>query len=92
MTAPGARIIRCDARGLLGTDLGTLEALARLALEARRAGFELRLDEVPRELDELIAIAGLEGVLLGGEARGEPEQREQALGVQEEGQLDGGAA
>jgi hypothetical protein len=68
------------------TDLATIEALARLQLAARRLGLELRLREAPEELRELIAFAGLSGVL-GVEPSGQPEEREQRLGVEEEGEL-----
>jgi hypothetical protein len=68
------------------TDLATIEALARLQLAARRLGLELRLREVPEELRELIAFVGLSGVL-GVEPRRQPEEREQRLGVEEEGEL-----
>lgn len=66
--------------------LGTVDALARLALAARRRGFELRLRRASRELRELVDLAGLAGVL-PVEAGGEPEEREQALGVEEEGEV-----
>jgi hypothetical protein len=68
------------------TDLATIEALARLQLAARRLGLELRLREVPEELRELIAFVGLSGVL-DVEPRRQPEEREQRLGVEEEGEL-----
>jgi hypothetical protein len=90
MTRP--RTILCDTGAAGGADLGVVEALARLALAARRAGLELALVGVTSDLRELIALAGLERVLLGGEARGEPEQREEAPGVEEERQLDDGSA
>jgi anti-anti-sigma regulatory factor len=90
MTRP--RTILCDAQAAAGADLGVVEALARLALAARRAGLELALVGVTSELRELIALAGLERVLLGGEALGEPEQREETHGIEEERQLDDGIA
>jgi hypothetical protein len=60
--------------------------LARLRLEARRAGVELELRDVAPELRELIELAGLERALRV-EPRGQAEEREQRLGVEEEGQL-----
>ena len=66
--------------------MATVDALARLALQAGRLGLELRLVDAPRELRELIVFAGLTEAL-GVEARRQPEEREQALGVEEEGQL-----
>jgi anti-anti-sigma regulatory factor len=63
--------------------LGTLDALARLQLTARRHGCEIRLVGVSPELRELIAFAGLEAVL-PVEPGGEAEQREERVGVEEE--------
>jgi hypothetical protein len=68
-------------------DLGTVESLARLQLAARRCGVEVRLAHVPDELRELITFAGLAEVL-GVEPRGQAEEREQRLGVQEERDVD----
>jgi hypothetical protein len=77
----GAGVVHCDA-GDLAADVVTVEALARLALIARRAGCPLVLRRVSPELEQLVAFCGL-GAALGVEVRGEPEQREQARGVQE---------
>jgi hypothetical protein len=68
-------------------DLGTVDALARLRLAARRSGLELRLTRVPEELRELITFVGLAEVL-GLEPRGEAEEREERVGVEEERELD----
>jgi hypothetical protein len=68
-------------------DLGTVDAVARLRLAARRSGLELRLTHVPEELRELITFVGLAEVL-GLEPRREAEEREQRLGVEEERELD----
>jgi hypothetical protein len=68
-------------------DLGTVDVLARLQLAARRSGLEFRLRDVPAELQELITFVGLADVL-GVEPRGQAEEREQRLGVEEEGELD----
>ena len=67
-------------------DLSTIDALARLQLAAHRLGFEVRLCHASRELKELIAFAGLDGVLRV-EARRETKEREQRLGVEEEREL-----
>lgn len=80
---PGA--IVCDLRRV-ASDADTLDALARLRLEARRLGLELRLCGASVELRELVAFAGLEDAL-PLEPRREAEQREQPLRVEEEGQL-----
>ena len=66
--------------------LATVEALARLRLAARRTGLDLRLHVFSRELRELIELTGLSEAL-GVEPGREPEEREQRLGVEEEGEL-----
>jgi anti-anti-sigma regulatory factor len=67
--------------------LSTIDALARLELAARRVGLELRLCRPPEELRELIGLCGLDKVLRV-EPGGQPEEREQRLGVEEEPELD----
>jgi hypothetical protein len=62
-------------------DLATVDALARAALKARRAGARLRVVNAPPELRELIVFAGLEEVLLGRDG-GQAEEGEQALRVE----------
>ena len=68
-------------------DLGTVESLARLQLAARRCGLELRLTDVPAELEELITFVGLADAL-GLEPRGQAEEREERVGVEEKRELD----
>jgi hypothetical protein len=75
-----------DVRGLAPT-LVSVDALARLQLAARRRGRELVLRHASRELAELIALAGLADALRL-EPGGQPEEREEPLGVEEERQLD----
>jgi anti-anti-sigma regulatory factor len=82
--------LSCDARAL-PADVAALDALARLTLAARQAGFELRLLHVSAELTCLIELTGLAGVLRVEPGR-QPEEREQSLGVEEEAQLDDPAA
>ena len=79
------RTIVCDLAGA-DVDAGTIDALARLQLSARRAGVELRLRHVPRELQELLAFTGLSGVLRL-EPVGEPEEREELFRAEEERDL-----
>ena len=67
-------------------DLRTVDVLTRAHLAGRRMGYELRLCRAPPELVDLIAFVGLADVL-GVEARRETEQREEALRVEEEGEL-----
>ena len=68
-------------------DLATVDALARAALNARRAGARLRVVNAPPELRELIAFAGLEEVLLGRDGR-QAEEREQPVCVEERREPD----
>ena len=82
MAAPRPSEIVCDA-GALPPDAESLDALARLCLHARREGLELRLRGASRELRDLLAFAGLAGVL-GLEPGGQAEQREERRGVEEE--------
>ena len=72
-------------------DLGTVDAVARLQLAARRSGLELRLRHVPDELQELITFVGL-AEALGLEPRGEAEEREERVRVEEERELGDPAA
>jgi hypothetical protein len=67
-------------------DAVTVDALARLQLAARRAGRRLQLRDASDDLRKLIAFAGLDDVLRV-EPRRKVEEREQRLGVEEEGQL-----
>jgi ABC-type transporter Mla MlaB component len=86
MAAPlRRRTIVCDLAGA-AADAGTVDALARLQLAARRAGVELRLRHVPKELRELLAFTGLSGVLRL-EPVGKAEEREELLRVEEERDL-----
>jgi hypothetical protein len=55
--------IVCDVADWAAPDLATVAALARLALELRRLGVELRLRRVRRELGQLIELAGLDALL-----------------------------
>jgi anti-anti-sigma regulatory factor len=71
----------------LAPDVVTVDALARLQLVSQRLGGRVQLRGVSDELQQLIAFAGLEGVLRV-EPRREAEEREQRLGVEEEGELD----
>jgi hypothetical protein len=73
------------------TDLGIVDALARLQLVARRSGYEVAVREAPMDLLELIELAGL-GEVLGVEPLRQAEQREQRFGVEEERELPDPAA
>ena len=83
------RAIVCDVGRVREPDLGTLDALARAQLTARRLGSSLWLRGASSELREMLALAGLCEVLpcstgLRLEARGEAEEREESRGVEEE--------
>jgi ABC-type transporter Mla MlaB component len=54
--------LRCDAQAL-PADAQVVDALARVALVARRHGCELWLSDAPAELRELIEFMGLSDVL-----------------------------
>ena len=87
--ADAPTVILCDLAQLTDADMATVDALARLALLARRLGCSISLRDPSSELCELVAFAGLGDVLprapaSGVEVVGEPEQREEALGVEEE--------
>jgi len=66
--------------------LALVDALARLQLEALRCGFRISLGRAPDELAELVELAGLDEVL-GLESRRQAEEREEHVGVEEEGDL-----
>jgi hypothetical protein len=85
---PPEPVIACDARYIVGPDIGTVDALARLVLAARRLGYQVRLERAAPDLVELVELAGLCDVVGGSnsvvEAGGQAEQREVARGVEEE--------
>jgi len=75
-----------DCSALPEADGGQLDGLARLHLSLRRRRCELQLANAGDGLLDLIDFAGLAGVL-GVEAGGEAEEREESSGVEEEGEL-----
>ena len=84
-----ATIILCDLARLADADMATVDALARLALRARRMGCAVSLRDPSTELLELVGLAGLGEVLpcapgSGVEVVGQSEEREEPLGVEEE--------
>jgi len=60
---PEPTVLCVDADGL-AAECGTIDALARLVLMARREGFEVVIRHMSTELAELIELAGLGDVLL----------------------------
>jgi anti-anti-sigma regulatory factor len=78
----GAEVLVCDVAALTHADAGTIEALARLQLTARRLGRRIRLRDPSPELADLLDLFGLAEVLRVEPGR-QPEEREQPRGVQE---------
>ncbi|WP_326699459.1 STAS domain-containing protein [Streptomyces sp. NBC_01754] len=71
LSVPGTTVVDCDVRGVTHPDLALAEAVARLALVARRAGGAvLRLRDAPGELRSLLDLLGLAEVL--GHVRVDP--------------------
>ena len=64
MPEPDRPVVICDAAPLVECDIATVEALARLALDARRLGCALRIEGATAELRELIRFLGLDDILL----------------------------
>ncbi len=84
-----ADLLVCDLAGVAHPDLVVVDALARLQLTARRLGCALRLRHAGDDMRALLAFVGLADVVrgdadLGVEAGWQAEQREEALGVEEE--------
>ena len=71
--------------------LAFVDVLARLQVVARRYGYELRVVETGEEVRCVIELAGLSAVL-ALEPKGQPEEREQRLDVEEERELGDPAA
>ena len=70
-------------------DCAIVDALARLQLAARRRNRQVRLRNASPHLMELVALAGLAGVLpceggSGVQVEGEVEEREEPRRIQEE--------
>lgn len=70
----------------LDSTVAAVDHIARLRLCMRRGGYRLCLANVSDELREVIQLAGL-GECLGVEVQGQPEEREEPGGVEEEGDL-----
>ncbi len=71
----------------MAADLAMLDVLARLQLAAKRRGCDLRVCDASEELCDLIELAGLSDVLRV-ESRGQAEEWEERLRVEEERELD----
>jgi anti-anti-sigma regulatory factor len=86
---PHTTDVGIDASHLSDVDCGTVDALARLQLAARRLGWRIVLYGPSLQLRELIALAGLSDVLpaasgLSVKSKGEAEEREEVRCVEEE--------
>ncbi|MEU6201358.1 STAS domain-containing protein [Streptomyces sp. NPDC047061] len=81
LAVTGAGVVVCDVGGLGPgpPDLAAVDLLARLELAARRAGGRIRLRDPGPALRSLLRLVGL-----GLQVEGEIEEREPALGVEEE--------
>jgi hypothetical protein len=55
--------LACDVCGLAPAGLAAIDTLARIALVCRRRGTSIAVIGAPPELRELIALAGLGGIL-----------------------------
>lgn len=79
----------CDMGSVERPDLGTVEALARLRVGMRAKGWDMVLRYASPRLVELLELCGLDEMLPRCEPsalidEGQPEKREQPLGVEEE--------
>lgn len=79
----------CDVGALVDPDAVTVDALARVQLTVRQLGKQVRFRQACGELRDLLSLMGLSDVVslcpesrLG--PRGQAEQREQAVGIEEE--------
>ncbi len=87
----GQADVVCDVVHTRESDLGTVATLARLQLVAHRGGGAISLANASADLHGLLDLVGLCAVIgacrgdLGGEPGGQAEHREEARGVEEEG-------
>jgi ABC-type transporter Mla MlaB component len=79
---PAGAVI-CDVAGIVQTDAVTVDALARLQLTARRFGHRVLLRNASADLQTLLALMGLSGVV-PLEPQRQVEEREQLRGIEEE--------
>ena len=73
--------VACDV-STLAAELAAVDALARLALVARRLGCPLRVRRASPQLRDLVELCGLTE-RLGVELQRQPEEGEQPLGLEE---------
>jgi hypothetical protein len=77
----GVERVACDVSAL-AAELAAVDALARLALVARRVGCPLRVRRASPELRDLVEFCGLTE-RLGVELQRQPEEGEEPLGLEE---------
>ena len=87
--AGGSGIVICDVGAVSHADVGTVDALARVQLVARRHGCQVRLRRASSELRELLGLVGLREILPCGPGSGlqagrETEEGEDPRGIEEE--------
>ena len=74
--------LACDVARVEHPDMGTVDALARMALAARRLGRDVELRRPRPDLLELLVLAGLDALAV--EVGRQAEEREEAGRVEEE--------
>jgi ABC-type transporter Mla MlaB component len=79
LAGAAAGVVVCDVAGIGPPGLAAVDLLARLELTARRAGGRIRLRDPDPALRSLLRFVGLRL-----QVEGEVEEREPALGVEEE--------
>jgi len=87
LRATGAELVVCDVGGVIRPDAVTVDAVCRVRLTALRLGCRLRLRHASSELVELLDLMGLCDAAEGDsdlEAERQAEEREHALGIEEE--------
>jgi ABC-type transporter Mla MlaB component len=82
-------VVICDVGKLLVVDVVAVDLLARLQLTARRGRRQFRVRRASAALVDLLTLLGLSEVVLlererGLPSEGQPEEGEQARGVEEE--------
>jgi hypothetical protein len=87
---PASELV-CDVGEVGRPDLRTVELLARVRLTAARLGCRVRLRHASGDLVELLSLTGLRSEL-PLEVQGQAEEREEARGVEEEGDAGDPAA
>jgi len=63
LVTAGADRVRCDVTAADAVDLGTVDALARMALTAKRSGASLTVQGAAGDLVGLLGLAGLSAVV-----------------------------